>query len=163
MCVLVLQHGELMFDVWKSAKQTYSKLIFHGIFERHELYGGRVGCCFCIHQYFQERAFSIGEVSTTKRQTGRKCFKRFSPCRLDYMFKCLCIIGAHQLMSVSGVLAWKLLRALLLLPSSERELARSAQLRVASSLLELKPRGGLWGSSSGDIALTTDKTTYSRS
>lgn len=62
-------------------------------------------------------------------------------------------------MSTSGVLVRKLLRVLLLLPGSG-ELSRSPQLRETSSLVELKQRGGLWSSSSGDIPLTAGKTIY---
>lgn len=60
--------------VWTQL-DTYSKFIFHGIFKRHKMYGSGVGSRFCIHQYFQERAFSIGVISTTKCKTGSRCFR----------------------------------------------------------------------------------------
>ena len=51
---------------YEKLQQTHSKFIFHGIFKRHKLNGGRVGSCFCIHQCFQERAFPICKVYMTK-------------------------------------------------------------------------------------------------
>lgn len=55
-----------------AATTTYSKFILHGLFKRHKLYGSRVGSCFCIHQDFQEGAFSTSKVSMAEIQTGRQ-------------------------------------------------------------------------------------------
>lgn len=145
----------LWFAIFKlicKFQQTYHKLIFHGISKSHKLYGSSVGSCFCIPQYFQERAFSIGKVTVTKWRKGSKCFKS---ARLWLSIFMNTGSSTHRLMLASGIVVWTLLHSVLLL-SSSWELASSQ----TSSLLELKPTGGIMSSPSGSMSVTTDKTTY---
>lgn len=65
-------------------------------------------------------------------------------------------MGAHLLTLTSGVLILRALRPLLVLSSSYSDLSLPLLLTEGCSLEELKPRGGLWGLSSGDVLLSTE-------
>lgn len=101
----------------------------------------------------------ISLILKSKSEGGKNALGQYLLLFGSYLSLWNSIRGSHHFMSPSGVCVWRLLHVLLMFLVS-RDPTRSPQLRVPSSLVELKPRAGPWRASSVDMALYNDNTTY---